>query len=177
MKYLKLFESDDDRLDKIRKANTQILNEIDILISFADRLTEAGLYSHSTFTGGVYRKQDPVKVTVNTNGGRTDIESFSKYVNNNFEKDLPTLQYNVSGHIEKSFKSSKIVDDNEVELAIEELRHRLKELAPNCRIDIIRKKFSKDSNEMYSKGQYVTSNSIEMSVDVHISNNKSQRYR
>lgn len=176
MKYLKLFESD-ERLDKIRKGNTQILNEIDILVSFADRLTEAGLYSYSTFGGGAHRKKDPVRVRVNTNGGQSDIESFSKYVNNNFDKDIPTLQYSVSGIAEKSFKSTKAISDEEVELAIEELRHRLKELAPNCRIDIIRKKFSKDLSEVYSKGQYVKSDSIEMSVDIHISNNKAQRYR
>lgn len=141
MKYLKTYESTD-----FTKENSEILNTIDILTSFVEELVELKLVEGGYITPG--QTTTPVQVYARCSGQRYDLITFAKYVNENIDKNISTIEWSLSG----SSKSN--IDDRELDLLCDEFVNKLKEFSPNCRINNFRKTVEKNSNVSYNKIGY-----------------------
>lgn len=158
MKYLKTYESTD-----FTKENSEILNTIDILTSFVDDLVQL------KFEEGVSDK-NPIQAFARCSGQRYDLITFAKYVNENINNSISTIEWTLSG-------SSKNIDDKELDLTSEEFLNKLKEFSPNCRVNNFRKKVEKDSLIIYSKGKYETTNKINTSIALNMVDSNKTRYK
>lgn len=158
MKYLKTYESTD-----FTKENSEILNTIDILTSFVDDLVQL------KFEEGVSDK-NPIQAFARCSGQRYDLITFAKYVNENINNSISTIEWTLSG-------SSKNIDDKELDLTSEEFLNKLKEFSPNCRVNNFRKKVEKDSLIIYSKGKYETTNKINASIALNMVDSNKTRYK
>lgn len=170
MKYLKTFESRklNEGID-FTKENGDILNTIDILTSFVDDLSQL------KFQEGIIDRRSslnpsPIQVYVRCGGQRYNLISFAKYVNENINNSISTIEWNLSG-------SSKNTDDKELDLASEEFLNKLKEFAPNCRINNFRKQVEKDSTMTYTKGKYETTNKINAYIYIAMLDSHKTRYK
>ena len=158
MKYLKTYESTD-----FTKENSEILNTIDILTSFVDDLVQL------KFEEGVSDRK-PIQAFARCSNQRYDLITFAKYVNENINKSISSIDWTISG-------SSKNLDDRELDLSIEEFMNRIKEFSPNCRINNFRKKVEKDSMIIYSKGKYETTNKSNATITLQMFDSDKTRYK
>lgn len=158
MKYLKTYESTD-----FAKENSEILNTIDILTSFVDDLVQL------KFEEGVSDRK-PIQAFARCSNQRYDLITFAKYVNENINKSISSIDWTISG-------SSKNLDDRELDLSIEEFMNRIKEFSPNCRINNFRKKVEKDSMIIYSKGKYETTNKSNATITLQMFDSDKTRYK
>lgn len=158
MKYLKTYESTD-----FTKENSEILNTIDILTSFVDDLVQL------KFEEGVSDRKS-IQAFARCSNQRYDLITFAKYVNENINKSISSIDWTISG-------SSKNLDDRELDLSIEEFMNRIKEFSPNCRINNFRKKVEKDSMIIYSKGKYETTNKSNATITLQMFDSDKTRYK
>jgi hypothetical protein len=160
MKYLKHFESTD-----FTKENGEILNTIDILTSFVDDLEQ--LKFNETLHG---LARNPIRAYARCSDERYDLITFAKYVNENINNPISTIDWTISG-------SSKNLDDKELDLSIEEFMNKLKDFSPNCKINNFRKKVEKDSMITNSKDGYKTTNNSNASITLQMFDSDKTRYK
>jgi hypothetical protein len=161
MKYLKTYESTD-----FTKENSEILNMIDILTSFIDDLVELKFEEGVDYT----HRRKPIQAFAKCSSQRYDLISFAKYINENIDKPISTIDWTISG-------SSKNLDDKELDLAIEEFMNRIKEFSPNCKINNFRKKVEKDSIITNSKDGYKTSSKSNATITLQMFDSDKTRYK
>lgn len=154
----KVFESD----KSFREVNIGILNSIDVLTSFSEDLQELG------FVEGFSDKR-PIQVYARCSGQRYNLIDFTKYVNENLDKDISTIEWSISG-------DAKNIDDKEFDLAVEEFVNKLTDFSPNCRINNLKKEFHKTHNMIYTKGKYDKSDRCDAKIGVNLLDNKKTRY-
>jgi hypothetical protein len=169
MKYLKTYESTD-----FTKENSEILNMIDILTSFIDDLVELKFEEGVDYT---HREGKPIQAFAKCNGSwnrtssqRYDLISFAKYINENIDKPISTIDWTISG-------SSKNLDDKELDLAIEEFMNRIEDFSPNCKINNFRKKVEKNSIITNSKDGYKTSSKSDATITLQMFDSDKTRYK
>jgi hypothetical protein len=110
---------------EFEKINVSILNTVDILTSFIEDLSDL------KFTN--YDK--PINIYITSNGwhGSKSLVEVAKYVNDNIDKPIPTISWNLTNVITKN------VDIDDLNSLIEGFMSRLEEFAPTCRIDNFKK--------------------------------------
>ena len=159
-KYNKVFESD----NSFREINIGILNSIDVLTSFEEDLQELGFVEGFTLSN-----KRPIQAYARCSGQRYGVSELAKYVNENLDKDINTIEWVISG-------SAKNVDDKEFDLVVEEFVNKLTDFSPNCRINNLKKEFHKTYNMIYTKGKYDKSDKCDAKIGVNLLDNKKTRY-
>lgn len=160
MKYLKTFELSENNFTK---ENSEILNTIDILTSFVDDLVQL------KFEEGLSPRK-PIDAYARCGGQRYNLIDFSKYVNDNINKPISTIEWSLSG-------GARNVDTNELDLSSNDFMSRLKELAPNCRINNFRKTINKDETIIYTKGNHIKTVKSDATINLQILDSNKTRYK
>lgn len=161
MKYLKTFES------SFGQINTEILSTIDSLTSFVEDLSSLG------FTEGYGKTKRPIQAYARIGGQhsqRFTLEQFAKYVSDNIDKDIHTIEWGLNGECQN-------VDDRELDLVVESFMGRLKEFASTCRVNNFSKVIEKKTSVQYIRGEHVVENTAHAKINLSMLDSKSNRYK
>ena len=103
------------------------------------------------------------------NGRRLSIFDIRKYVLDNIDKDIESIEYNLESE-------GKDVDENELDILLSDFKTKLEDISPNCRVDKIRKKVEKESMILYTRGKHDKTDKNEIKISIKLSDLKGTRY-
>lgn len=180
MKHLKNYK------ESIEDGNKSLLNDMDVVISICSDLTDIGYVSKKgTLSNQKLVDVEPTFVLSIVDEQRgivnkhMNTEEYQKYINDNFDKEISSVEYRITCELYSSrckVLFGRIPSNTEVESIISDIKKKVNELCHNCRINNIRWSYNSMTNDTYSKGDFVTKNKIESSVDIYINSFKKNRY-
>ena len=173
---------------KMTECNNEILYTIDILTSLAEDLTELG------FTGGEVSsgfKKPGKSVQDFTNANFQDSNNRNQYLQTGvytFRYSLIELGKLISADMSKTYQTisyslyagtRNAKTDEEFNLVIDEFMNKLKEFAPNCRIEHLKREFSKNSTMSYVNAlkDYRTVGNNIFNIQLRLIDSKNNRYK